>query len=721
MLNIEIDGQKLQAEQGAMIIEIADHAGIAIPRFCYHKKLSVAANCRMCLVDVEKAPKAVPACATPVTEGMIVRTKSAKALDAQKSVMEFLLINHPLDCPICDQGGECELQDISVGYGKDISKFAEGKRVVKDKDIGPLIATEMTRCIHCTRCVRFGTEIAGMREMGATGRGEHMEIGTFIAKSVDSEVSGNVIDLCPVGALTAKPSRFAARAWELQARPSVAPHDCLGSNIDVHVRRNQVMRVVPRENESINEVWIADRDRFSYEALNNASRLTQPRIKRDGKWQDASWSEALEIVATKLQQYGAQVAALASSSNTTEELYLLQKLIRGFGSNNIDVRLRQRDFSADAQSPLYPSLGMPIADLETRDATLLVGSNLRKEQPIASLRLRKSTRHGAVISVAPQAYDHNFKCAEDIVGSDWVQQLAAIAKAMIAGGAAAPADATALLQNVSVNEQHKRAADLLLKAEQKAVVLGAAAQEHRNAATIQALAQLIAQLSGASFGTLTAGANMAGAYLAGAIPFRREAGHRSNSGMGMNAQQMLTQGAKAFVLLDVEPEFDSVAGAAAKDAIGKAEFIVALTPWADHSASAYADVLLPIAAFTETSGTFVNVEGTFQSFAAAVSAPGETRPAWKVLRVLGNLSMQNGFEYGSTEDVLNELEHALDHSADVNGAWQAPATLSVASDLSGSGIYRVDALVRRAGSLQQTTDATSATQNAAPQNTARGA
>ncbi len=711
MLNIEIDGQKYQAEQGSMIIEIADQNGISIPRFCYHKKLSVAANCRMCLVDVEKAPKAVPACATPVTEGMIVRTKSPKALDAQKAVMEFLLINHPLDCTICDQGGECELQDLSVGYGKDVSKFVEGKRVVKDKDIGPLIATEMTRCIHCTRCVRFGTEIAGIREMGATGRGEHMEIGTFIAKSVDSEVSGNVIDLCPVGALTAKPSRFNARAWELQARPAVAAHDCLGSNIDIHVRRNQVIRVVPRENESINEVWISDRDRFSYEALQQSSRLTQPRIKRDGKWQDASWSEALEIVATKLQHYGAQTAALASPNNTTEELYLLQKLLRGLGSDSIDTRLRQRDFSADLSAPLYPSLGMPIADLETRDVTLLVGSNLRKEQPVAALRLRKSTRHGAVISVSPRDYDHNFKCAEELVGSDWVQQLAGIAKALLSAGASSANDVGTLLQNVVVSEQQKRAADLLLKGEQKAVIVGAAALDHPQGATILALAQLVAQLSAASFGTLTHGANTAGAYLAGALPHRREAGHASAT-IGKNAQQILTQGAKAMLLLDVEPEFDSSAGSSAKTALQNAEFVVALTPWADHSASEYADVLLPIAAFGETSGTYVNVEGTFQSFAAAVSAQGEARPAWKVLRVLGNLSNQSGFDYHSSEDVLKELELALDHAANVNSAIKMPNNLTVDGFQGEVGLYQVDALVRRAKSLQQTVDAQSTTTTA---------
>ncbi|HEX4909708.1 MAG TPA: NADH-quinone oxidoreductase subunit NuoG [Permianibacter sp.] len=702
MVNIEIDGKKLQVEPGSMIIEAADAAGIYIPRFCYHKKLSVAANCRMCLVDVAKAPKAVPACATPVNEGMVVQTKSPKALDAQKAVMEFLLINHPLDCPICDQGGECELQDLAVGYGRDISRYTEGKRVVEDKDIGPLIATEMTRCIHCTRCVRFGTEIAGVRELGATGRGEHMSIGTFIEKSVDSEVSGNVIDLCPVGALTAKPSRFTARAWELQSRPSVAPHDCLGSNVDVHVRRNDVIRVVPRENEAINEVWLSDRDRFSYEALNKAPRLTTPRIRRDGQWQDVSWQEALELTAANLKRLaGTDVGALASPSATTEELYLLQKLLRGLNSNNIDVRLRQRDFSDDAQMPLFPSLGLPVAELETLDATLLIGSNLRREQPIAALRLRKSTRTGIVMSVADADYDWNFKLAEDVIAKDLLAEVAGIAKALADAKAdAVPADAKAILTGVTVADAHKRVAANLLKDGKKAVLLGAAALEHENAASIRAFAQLIGTISGASVGEFSHGANMAGAFLAGALPHRREGGQPVSG--GRNAVEMFKQGLKAWLLLDVEPEHDSIVGKAGNEALKNAEFIVALSPYADCSAAQYADVLLPIGAFTETSGTFVNVNGVFQSFAAAVPAKGEARPAWKILRVLGNLLNLKGFDHNSSEDVLAELKAVLARTPAPANSWKAPAKTSGGSAGRPLGLYQVDGTVRRAASLQQT-------------------
>ncbi len=712
MVNIEIDGKKLEVEPGSMIIEAADAAGIYIPRFCYHKKLSVAANCRMCLVDVAKAPKALPACATPVTEGMVVQTQSKKALDAQKAVMEFLLINHPLDCPICDQGGECELQDIAVGYGKDVSRYTEGKRVVEDKDIGPLVATEMTRCIHCTRCVRFGTEIAGMREMGATGRGEHMTIGTFIEKSVDSEVSGNIIDLCPVGALTAKPSRFSARAWELQARPSIAAHDCLGSNIEVHVRRNEVMRIVPRENEAINEVWLSDRDRFSYEALNKAPRLTTPRIKRDGQWQDVSWQDALDATVANLKrvvdtQGAGKLGALASPSATTEELYLLQKLVRALGSHNIDVRLRQRDFSTDAAAPLLPTLGLPIADLENLDVTLLVGSNLHKEQPIAALRLRKATRNGVVMSVAPQAYDWNFRVSEELAGDDFLAELAGVARALVDARPDVLPAAAATLSAVTVSAAQRRVAEQLLRDGRKAVLLGAAAQEHPAAGSIRALADLIGKLSGASVGAFTAGANMAGAYAAGALPFRREAG-QAVSAAGKNAEQMLRDALSAYVLLDVEPEFDSQVGAKARDALSSADFVVALTPWADSCVAQYADVLLPMAAFTETSGTFVNVEGRFQSFAAAVPAKGEARPAWKILRVLGNLLNVKGFDYTSSEDVLAELNAALAQAKSADANWQAPKQLSASSVVPTAALYSVDTLVRRAPSLQQTADAVAA-------------
>ena len=712
MVNIEIDGKKLTVEPGSMVIEAADEAGIYIPRFCYHKKLSVAANCRMCLVDVAKAPKALPACATPVNEGMIIQTKSKKALDAQKAVMEFLLINHPLDCPICDQGGECELQDIAMGYGGDISQYVEGKRVVADKDIGPLIATEMTRCIHCTRCVRFGTEVAGMREMGATGRGEHMTIGTFIEKSVDSEVSGNVIDLCPVGALTAKPSRFTARAWELQSRPSIAPHDCLGSNIDVHFRRNEIMRVVPRENESINEVWLSDRDRFAYEGLLKSERLIAPRVKRDGVWRDVTWQEALELTAANLRRAGAGVAALASASSTTEELYLLQKVVRGLGSNNVDFRLRQSDFSAEQEAGLSPQLNISIADLENLDATLLVGSNLRQEQPLAAVRLRKATRDGVVMSIATTAYDWTFRVVQDIVNSDVLAQLAGVAKALVEKNAGTGAEFASVVASATVTDAHRAIAEQLMKAEKKAIIIGVVAQEHSEASNIQRLANIIGKLSGTPVGVLTSGANTAGAWLAGAVPHRREAGHVVDKA-GLNAHAMLSAPQKAYVLMGVEPEHDSIHGMRSLDAIKGAEFVVALTPFADGKVSEYADVMLPIAAFVETSGSYVNAAGVFQSFAAVVPAKGEARPGWKVLRVLGNLLNLKGFDYVSSEDVLAELQAALKTPGAGDAKWSTPTKVSGGVSAVAQNMYTIDALVRRAPSLQRTVQACEVTVQAA--------
>ncbi|MBI2379664.1 MAG: NADH-quinone oxidoreductase subunit G [Gammaproteobacteria bacterium] len=719
MVNIEIDGVKLEAEPGSMLIEAADKAGIKIPRFCYHKKLSVAANCRMCLVEVAKAPKALPACATPVNEGMVVFTASERARVAQKSVMEFLLINHPLDCPICDQGGECELQDISVGYGKDVSRFTEGKRAVRDKDIGPLVATDMTRCIHCTRCVRFGTEIAGMREMGATGRGEHMEIGTFIEKSVDSEVSGNIIDLCPVGALTSKPFRFSARAWELNQADSVAPHDCLGTNVHVHQRRSQVMRVVPRENEGINEVWISDRDRFAYEALNGKNRLTQPMLKRDGQWVETDWQTALEHVANSLKAIPAeQLGALVSPNATAEEAYLAAKLMRDLGSNNVDHRLRRADVSTQNAEGLFPALGLAIAELENLDACLLVGSNLRKEVPLAALRLRKATRNGKIAVVNPAEFDFNFKIAEHIVadGLNLAAELAGIAKALVTDPAALAADAAEALANVVPTAAQAHAAELLKAGEKKAVILGHLAQNHPAYGQILGLAQLIASLSGASCGVLTEGANSAGATIAGAVP-HRAAGGRSLVKPGLAAKDMLSAGLKAFVLMSVEPELDSADGAAALKALNNAEFVVSLSAFNDGAARDYADVLLPVAAFTETSGSFVNVEGLWQSFAAVVPAKGEARPAWKVLRVLGNLLNLKGYDYVSSEDVAAELKALADSATVHAGSIKLAAVNGAGEGLVRLGevpLYAADALVRRAPALNKTADAATAVAGLAP-------
>jgi NADH-quinone oxidoreductase subunit G len=716
MVNIEINGIAIQARDGAMLIEAADEAGIRIPRFCYHKKLSVAANCRMCLVEVEKAPKPMPACATPVTEGMKVFTKSDKALAAQRAVMEFLLINHPLDCPICDQGGECDLQEMAMGYGQDISRFSEKKRVVRPKNIGPLIATDMTRCIHCTRCVRFGQELAGIRELGATGRGEHMEIGTFIEKSVDSEISGNVIDLCPVGALTSKPFRYSARPWELNDHEAIASHDCLGSNITIQTRRNTVMRVLPRENEAVNEVWLSDRDRFSYEAVNSEQRLTAPMIKVKGNWEETDWNTALEFVVQRMKEAvgstADQIGTLISPSATVEELFLAQKLTRGMGSNNIDHRLRQSDFSDQSGAPLYPGLGMAIAELESVDAALLIGSNIRKEQPLAALRLRKAALNGAKLMIVnPLDYDFSFPVAVTEVGSTavMVRQLAGVAKSLLhLSGESAPEGLDALLANIDSNDNQVAIAEHLHAANRGCVILGNLAQASDRFADLRALAGLIARLSGARIGYLSDGANAAGAWLAGAVPHRAAAGQPAQ-GSGLTAAEMVQQPRRAYFLIGTEPEFDMAYPAQARRALEQAELVVALSAFDSESLRDYADVLLPVTPFSETSGTYVNAEGQWQSFAGAVQPRGEARPAWKVLRVLGNFFAVEGFDYLSSEQVRDELQTlCAEVPADTLSPWVCPASLELPTTIQRIGevpMYAVDGLTRRAEALQATHDA----------------
>ncbi len=718
MINLEIDGKSVQARDGVMLIEAADEAGIPIPRFCYHKKLSIAANCRMCLVDVEKAAKPLPACATPVTEGMKVYTQSPKAIMAQKGVMEFLLINHPLDCPICDQGGECELQDLAMGYGASGSRYQEKKRVVKDKDIGPLIMTDMTRCIHCTRCVRFGQEIAGLMELGVTGRGEHMEIGTYIEKAMVSELSGNVIDLCPVGALTSKPFRYTARAWEMAQRETIAPHDSVGSNLYLHVRDNKVMRVVPRENEEINEVWISDRDRFSYQGLNSPDRLQVPMIKRQGVWEETDWNTALQAVVKGLrgviQSHGAgHAGALISPSATLEEMYLLQRLMRGLGANNIDHRLRQADFNGQEWAPMFPSLGASIAELQQLEAALLIGSNVRSEQPILAHRLRQATQwnNAHVMFINPVDYDFAFPVAEKIITdpAGMARALAGIAKALLeTSGQHIPTEFAKLLATVQPGPTERTIAQQL-KTAQAAVLLGNLAQAHPQFSTLNALASWIAELSGARFGYLPEAANSVGGWIAGALPHREAAG-KAVAAPGLDAHAMLTKGLKAYVLFGIEAEFDSADPAAALKSLNNAEFVVALSAFNSKTMQDYADVLLPIGAFAETSGTFVNAEGRWQSFAGAVSPVGEARPGWKVLRVLGNLFAVNGFDYLSSEEVCDEVRSLIDQSGRQApaGCW-APAELPHSTDgltrIADVPMYAMDGLVRRAQGLQETSEA----------------
>ncbi|MCU7960738.1 MAG: NADH-quinone oxidoreductase subunit NuoG [gamma proteobacterium symbiont of Bathyaustriella thionipta] len=711
LVTIEVDGQPLQARPGSMLIEATDAAGISVPRFCYHKKLSVAANCRMCLVEVEKAPKPLPACATPVNEGMKVFTKSPLALAAQKGTMEFLLINHPLDCPICDQGGECELQDVAVAYGGDVSRYSEGKRVVKDKDIGPLVATELTRCIHCTRCVRFGAEVAGVRELGATGRGEHMQIGTFIERSVDSELSANIIDLCPVGALTSKPFRYQARAWELQEQASIATHDCVGSNTYAHIRRNELMRVVPRDNESLNESWISDRDRFSYLGLNGEDRLTVPMLKKQGRWEEVSWQEALQAVATALQSSAEQSGALVSASSTLEEMFLLQKLLRGLGSSHIDYRLQQIDFRADSVMPVFPWLGVSVEALEKQQSVLLIGSNIRKDQPILGHRLRKAALAGAQVTFINAAhYEHTFDATHIVThAARMVAELAAVAAA---AGARSSGVAAELIAAARPADAHQQIADSLKQQDESLLLLGMQAMHHPDFAVLLELTRALSEATGSKTGFLPLGANGFGGTLAGAVPMHGVAG-TSIETPGKNAAELPLADLKTVILMGVEPQYDLPAGESMLQALASVPTLIALSAWRNEHLEAMADILLPVSVAAETAGSYLNAAAECQSAQGLLAPPGEARPGWKVLRVLGNLLDQEGFEYNSAADVLSEWQAAVaDLPADNRIKANTLDALNLQSDdeqavvrLAELPIYSVDALVRRAGPLQQTRDA----------------
>ena len=712
-VTIEVDGKSYEARKGQMLIQVTDANDIYVPRFCYHKKLAVAANCRMCLVEVEKAPKPLPACATPVMDGMVVRTKSPLAIEAQKSVMEFLLINHPLDCPICDQGGECELQDLAMGYGSDVSRYQENKRVVKDKNIGPLVQTDMTRCIHCTRCVRFGEEIAGLRELGATGRGEHMEIGTYIEKSMVSELSGNVIDLCPVGALTSKPFRFSARAWEMSQRPGIAPHDSLGSNLHFHVMVDRVKRVVPAENEALNEVWLSDRDRYSYEGMYSGDRLREPMLKVNGEWEEVDWETAFQHAGQSLRgvidDNGAgAVGALASPTATTEELFLLQKFLRGLGSGNIDHRLRRSDFSDQDNDPVFPWLGQPLCDLEDLQAALVIGGNPRKDQPLLNLRLRKAALKGAdIMFVNPLAWDLNYRVSAQIVSRGPARDLAAVLRALqeeVGGGG--DDDDRALLQDVQVTEAHRDVARKLHAGGRVAVLVGSLAASMPDYSAIRYLAGRIAELSGAVLGFPGEAANSAGACLAGALPHRGPAGREAEPA-GLDVQSMLRAELPAYVLLNVEPELDCYNGRLAEEALAKARTVIAITPYRTPAMEKYADILLPMAVYAENEGSYYNLEGTRQAFAAVVPAPGEARPAWKILRVLATEMGVDGCRYDSVDAISAEIDSLVDGvRPDNRRGWRRPASLPAANGavrlVTDVPLYAGDGLQRRAAALQQT-------------------
>ncbi len=706
MLKVEVDGKGVEVPHGATVMEAANRLGIFVPHFCYHKKLSIAANCRMCLVQVEKAPKPMPACATPATDGMKVWTHSEAAKKAQSGVMEFLLINHPLDCPICDQGGECQLQDLAVGYGGSASRYTEAKRVVFHKNLGPLVsAEEMSRCIHCTRCVRFGQEVAGVMELGMIGRGEHSEIVSFVGKSVDSELSGNMIDICPVGALTSKPFRYSARTWELNRRKTVSPHDSLGANLIAQTKQERVLRVVPMENEAVNECWISDRDRFAYEGLNSAERLTVPMIREGEAWRETDWQTALDLVAARLSAVkaargAAAIGALVSPSATLEEMHLSQKLVRTLGSENVDFRLRQSDFSSDGMRAGTPWLGMPVADIAALDRVLVVGSFLRKDHPLLAARLRQAGKRVQQLNILHSADDELLMAVANkaiVPPGELPDVLGQVVKAVAElKGQAVPQAVAAL----NVSDETRRIAASLTSGKATGIFLGNFAAQHPRATELQLLAQLLSDLLGARFGFLGEAANSVGGYLANCIPGEG----------GLNAADMLAQPRDAYVLFGVEPDLDCADAARALAAMQSAGFVVSITSFAGR-AMEYADVLLPLAPFTETSGTFVNCEGRSQGFNGVVRAAGQSRPGWKILRVLGNLLELPGFDQDSSEAVRDELGAPSGWAARMDNRLSGvtlvlhPAPAAGLQRVADVPIYATDPIVRRAESLQMTRDA----------------
>lgn len=730
MIEFELDGKSLSVPEGTTIIEAADEAGVYIPRFCYHKKLSIAANCRMCLIEVEKIGKPLPACATPITKDMKVKTKSEMAIKAQRDVMEFLLINHPLDCPICDQGGECELQDLSMGFGRATSEYTEPKRAVCSQDIGPLIETEMTRCIQCTRCVRFGEEVAGLREMGIINRGEQEEIGTYVQHFLQSEVSGNIIDLCPVGALTNKPARYQMRGWEVREHASISPHDCVGTNLFLHSRamesvnessdlcvakhaRRYVFRAAPKQNEFINETWISDRDRFAVEGLYHADRIYKPLMKKHDKWIEVEWEYALDAIAHLTQHMrdttGAdEIAGIAGYSATTEEYYLFQKLLRALGSNNIDHRIRELDFSDQCTRPLFPQLNMNIADIEACTLVLLIGSNVRYEQPIINTRIFKAYQDGlSVMAVNLKEYSFNYKLSEKIINLNIVHSLAEI---IVALTQARNVSIISGLEHIIPSDNATRIAKQLLSSERTALFLGAHALHHPHAAVIRTLANHIAHVSGASVGILSDGANSAGAWIAGCVSHRDAAGAPLIH-LGRDAKTVLTTNpVSAYFILDAELEHDSAYTEQALAALSQAKLVVCFSTFASEKMRQYADFILPITPFSENEGTYVNTMGEWQSFVAAGAPHGESKPAWKVLRVLANKLNLPEFNYKTVNVVRDEIHGDAREASTVSETSVAQSnqhkkiilpTFSPV-EIKTWHIYQDNPLVRRATALQNT-------------------
>jgi len=705
LVKIEVDGKSVAAKKGQMIIEATDDYGAYVPRFCYHSKLSVAANCRMCLVEVEEAPKPLPACATPIVDGMKIFTRSPYAIAAQKATMEFLLINHPLDCPICDQGGECELQDLAMGYGRGVSRYNDNKRVVKDKNIGPLVSTDMTRCIHCTRCVRFGEEITGLQELGTIERGENMKIDTYVEKSIDHELSSNIIDLCPVGALNNKPYRYSARSWEMVQHETIAAHDCVGSNLYAHVLRGKIKRIVPRENEEINETWISDRDRFSYEGIYSDNRLTTPKVKKNGRWNNISWEKGLNLVAEKLKEMDSQsISILASPSTTLEEFYLLSKICEHLGISNIDHRLRQTDFNDQENDPLVPWLGKSLTEVENCDQLIVIGSDVRKEAPIIGHRIRKSALREAKVSfINEEVNDYYFDVANYLTG-DMVSNLLAVVAALKVNLPNSIQDA---VNAVSINKEHESIAELLSKKDEKLILLGHIAINHPSASILRYLACVIAETVDAEIGFITEGANSVGAYMTGILP-HREIGGSGKDKAGKNTQEIIEDDSGALILWNAEP-FSDIPNFGNKKTKNKS--IIAFTPFVTPNYKSFADIMLPIGTFAETSGTFVNCEGRWQSFHGVANPVHQARPGWKVLRVLGGLLNIDHFDYETSRSVLQEIQKELneipmksnlEHFSIKNNF---KLSKSPKGSINPTPMYKIDSILRHSSSLQLTSEA----------------
>ena len=712
LVTITIDGVEVKAQRNSMLIEVADQTGVSIPRFCYHKHLSVAANCRMCMVEVEKAPKPLPACATPVAEGMQVYTRSKVALDAQKGTMEFLLINHPLDCPVCDQGGECELQDVAMGYGGDVSRFNERKRVVHDKNIGPLVSTDMTRCIHCTRCVRFGTEIAGVSELGATGRGEFMEIGTYVEKSLSSELSGNVIDLCPVGALNAKPSRMKGRAWEMVEQSNISAHDSFGSNLVMHTLRNEVIRVVPQENEEINETWISDRDRFSYEAMYSQNRLKHVMQKQAGQWRGSEWSDALPSVAKTLQDYQAEdIGFLISPNQSNEEIYLAQKLARALNIKNIDHRVNQIDFSHQQADPVFPWLGQSISDVDQQDVIVIIGSDLRCEQPMLAHKVRKATLRGAkVIVINPQVCEFHMNLTDHIIckPQEWLNKLLGLLAVLNSHSQIdLPKELKSLTASQAVNSEIQAVAKALSEHENTCVLVGDLMQQHYDYSSLRAISNWIAQLADSKFGYMPVASNSAGASLLGALP-HRDVMAKPFDELGMNHLQMIQSPRKVFVLMGLEPEWDCALPNEALSALAQAEIVISMGSFISEAMYEYCDWMLPINCYAEAEGTKINLEGRWQSYSKVVNSGDDIKDGWKVLRMLGAELTLPGFEFVSIDDVRQEISQHVNNELQFSNELPSLPKIEVESweseqvfRVGAVPIYSTDTMVRNATALQE--------------------